>query len=299
MVNIMLEEYLKTNNYEYELEASLKKYNTYRIDAKVKYLVFPQSKEELINIIKEAKKNNIEFTIIGGGSNIIFAKEYYDRLFINLSKLNNIELKDNTLIVDAGVPTIKAANYAIDNSKDGLVFATGIPGTIGGAAVVNAGCYGSSMSEVVQSVTILTEDYQIKELTNEELHYEYRNSILKNTKNIVLEVKINLTDGNKEEMTALKEERREKRVASQPLDKPSAGSAFRNPEGNYAGKLIEDAGLKGFKVNDAEVSTKHANFIINNGNATGKDILDLINIIQTKVKETSGIDLYLEQLVID
>ncbi len=295
----MLEEYLKTNNYEYELEASLKKYNTYRIDAKVKYLVFPQSKEELINIIKEAKKNNIEFTIIGGGSNIIFAKEYYDRLFINLSKLNNIELKDNTLIVDAGVPTIKAANYAIDNSKDGLVFATGIPGTIGGAAVVNAGCYGSSMSEVVQSVTILTEDYQIKELTNEELHYEYRNSILKNTKNIVLEVKINLTDGNKEEMTALKEERREKRVASQPLDKPSAGSAFRNPEGNYAGKLIEDAGLKGFKVNDAEVSTKHANFIINNGNATGKDILDLINIIQTKVKETSGIDLYLEQLVID
>ncbi len=295
----MLEEYLKTNNYEYELEASLKKYNTYRIDAKVKYLVFPQSKEELINIIKEAKKNNIEFTIIGGGSNIIFAKEYYDRLFINLSKLNNIELKDNTLIVDAGVPTIKAANYAIDNSKDGLVFATGIPGTIGGAAVVNAGCYGSSMSEVVQSVTILTEDYQIKELTNEELHYEYRNSILKNTKNIVLEVKINLTDGNKEEMTTLKEERREKRVASQPLDKPSAGSAFRNPEGNYAGKLIEDAGLKGFKVNDAEVSTKHANFIINNGNATGKDILDLINIIQTKVKETSGIDLYLEQLVID
>ena len=294
-----MEEFLKNNNYEYELDASLKKYNTYRINSKVKYLVFPKSTEELINLIKEAKNNNIDFTIIGGGSNVIFAKEYYDRLFINLSKLDKLEIIDNTVIASAGVPTIKVANYAIDHSKDGLVFATGVPGTIGGAAVVNAGCYGSSMSEVVKEVTILTEDLNVKTLTNADMHYEYRNSILKNTKNIVLEVVINLTDGNKEEMILLRDERREKRLSSQPLDKPSAGSAFRNPEGLYAGKLIEDAGLKGYKVNDAEISLKHANFIINNGNATGKDIIDLINIIQTKVKESAGVDLHLEQLIIE
>ena len=294
-----MEEFLKNNNYEYELDASLKKYNTYRVDSKVKYLVFPKSTEELINLIKEAKNNNIDFTIIGGGSNVIFAKEYYDRLFINLSKLDKLEIIDNTVIAAAGVPTIKVANYAIDHNKDGLVFATGVPGTIGGAAVVNAGCYGSSMSEVVKEVTILTEDLNVKTLTNADMHYEYRNSILKNTKNIVLEVVINLTDGNKEEMILLRDDRREKRLSSQPLDKPSAGSAFRNPEGLYAGKLIEDAGLKGYKVNDAEISLKHANFIINNGNATGKDIIDLINIIQTKVKESAGVDLHLEQLIIE
>ena len=294
-----MEEFLKNNNYEYELDASLKKYNTYRVDSKVKYLVFPKSTEELINLIKEAKNSNIDFTIIGGGSNVIFAKEYYDRLFINLSKLDKLEIIDNTIIAAAGVPTIKVANYAIDHNKDGLVFATGVPGTIGGAAVVNAGCYGSSMSEVVKEVTILTEDLNVKTLTNADMHYEYRNSILKNTKNIVLEVVINLTDGNKEEMVLLRDERREKRLSSQPLDKPSAGSAFRNPEGLYAGKLIEDAGLKGYKVNDAEISLKHANFIINNGNATGKDIIDLINIIQTKVKESAGVDLHLEQLIIE
>ena len=296
----MLEEFLNKNNYEYEIDASLKKYNTYRIDAKVKYLVFPKDTEELISLLHILKDNNISFYILGGGSNIIFAKDYYDKVFINLSKMDTIELNGNILTASAGVSIIKVANYAIDSNLDGLVFATGVPGTIGGAAVVNAGCYGSSMSEVVEKVTVLTEDLTIKEYTNEDMHYEYRNSILKNTNNIVLSVTVKLYPGNKEEMRVLREERREKRVSSQPLDKPSAGSVFRNPDGaNPAGKLIEDAGLKGFKVGDAEVSTKHANFIINNGNATGKDIIDLIHIIQDKVKEVYGIDIYPEQIIID
>ncbi len=296
----MIENYLINNNYEYESDASLKKYNTYRIDAKVKYLVFPSTIDELVNLLKELKKDNIPFLILGGGSNIIFAKEYYDKVFINLSKLNKISIRGSVLTAGAGAPMIKVANYAIDNNLDGLVFATGLPGTIGGASVVNAGCYGSSMSEIVKEVTVLDEDFNIKKYTNKDMKYEYRNSILKNTKNIVLQVKVKLHPGNSEEMKNIREERREKRVSSQPLDKPSAGSTFRNPEGAFAaGKLIEDAGLKGTKVNDAEVSTKHANFIINNGNATGKDVLDLIHIVQARVKEVYGIDLHLEQIVID
>lgn len=296
----MFEEFLKNNNYDYEIDASLKKYNTYRINAKVKYLVFPKTNEELIELLKILKDNNISFYILGGGSNIIFAKEYYDKVFINLSKMDSLELNGEHLTASAGLSIIKVANYAIDNNLDGLVFATGVPGTIGGAAVVNAGCYGSSMSEVVEKLIVLTEDLKIKEYTNEDMHYEYRNSILKNTKRIVLSVTVKLYPGNKDEMIALREERREKRVSSQPLDKPSAGSVFRNPEGaNPAGKLIEDAGLKGFKVGDAEVSTKHANFIINNGNATGEDIINLIHIIQAKIKEVYGIDIYPEQIIID
>ena len=295
----MIEDYLNKNNYEYEYNASLKKYNTYRINAVVKYLVFPKSIDEVVNLLKVLKKEDIPFMLLGGGSNIIFAKDYYDKVFINLSKIDNISIRGYTLTAGAGAPMIKIANYAIENNLDGLVFATGLPGTIGGAAVVNAGCYGSSMSEIVKEVTVLDKNLNIKKYTNKDMKYEYRNSILKNTDNIVLQVKVKLYPGNKEEMKTIRDERREKRVSSQPLDKPSAGSTFRNPEGYYAGKLIEDAGLKGLKVNDAEISPKHANFIINNGNATGKDVLELINIVQNKIKEVYGIDLHLEQIIID
>ena len=165
----MLKTYLQDNNYEYEENASLKKYNTYRINSQEKYLVFPKTIEELTNLLQVLKDNNIDFTILGGGSNIIFAKQYYDRVFINLAKLNHLSIEDNILTAGAGVGLIKAANYAIGEGYDGLVFATGVPGTIGGAAVVNAGCYGSSMSEVVNKVTVLKEDLTIAEMTNEEM----------------------------------------------------------------------------------------------------------------------------------
>ena len=233
---------------------------------------------------------------------------YADRVIVRVEKGDIIEVTDN----GRGMPVEKHEKTGISTVETiftvlhaGGKFGGGAYKVSGGlhgvgASVVNAGCYGSSMSEIVKEVTVLDEDFNIKKYTNKDMKYEYRNSILKNTKNIVLQVKVKLHPGNPEDMKSIREERREKRVSSQPLDKPSAGSTFRNPEGAFAaGKLIEDAGLKGTKVNDAEVSTKHANFIINNGNATGKDVLDLIHIVQARVKEVYGIDLHLEQIVID
>ena len=257
----------------------MEKYNTYRLVNHAKIMVFPSNVDELKKVVKLINKLSLKYFVIGNGSNIILPN-YYDGVIINLSKFNKYEIKDNTLYVDAGVMLNKVASEVSNMGYRGLDFATGIPGTIGGSIHGNAGCYGSSISEVLISVTVLDKD-KIREIKNKDLKFDYRYSI------------------NINELKDLIKERTEKRVASQDLSHPSNGSVFRNPEGFAAGKLIDDLGLKGYSIGDAMISNKHANFIINNGKATTDDIIKLINKIKKDVKDHYDIELKLEQEIIE
>jgi len=296
----MIKNFFDKERINYKENASLKKYNTYRIDAKCSYLVFPKNINELVNIIKASKENEITYLILGNGSNIIFSKEYYDYVIIKLDNLNNIEFNNNIVRVEAGYSLSKLALETINRGLDGLTFAVGIPGLVGASTAMNAGAYNSDMSEIVKEVEVLNENLDIITLKNKDLQYEYRDSFLKKHKEyIVLSTTFELKQGNVEIMKNLTEERRKKRILSQPLELPSAGSVFRNPENMYAGELIEKLNLKGFKIGDAEISTKHANFIVNTGNAKGKDIVKLIKKIKEEVKNKYNIELKLEQIIID
>lgn len=296
----MIKNFFERKNIEYIENCSLKNYNTYKIDSKCAYLVFPNNKQELIDILEELKKNKINYYILGNGSNIILKKDYYDAVFIKLNKLNKIIYNNNLVTASCGVSLAKLALETIEKGLSGMEFAAGIPGNVGASTAMNAGAYNSDMSKIVKSIEVLKSNNEIITLTNKELEYKYRSSILKDNKDmIVLSTTFELSNGNIEEMKKIVDERRKKRISTQPLSEPNAGSVFRNPDNMYAGELIEKSNLKGYNLNGAEVSLKHANFIVNNGNAKGKDIVELINIIQKKVKENYGVDLKLEQIIFE
>lgn len=296
----MIRNFTRSNNIEMYEDVSLKKYNTYRLDVKCDYLVFPKDIDEVVKLISFLKENNYKYLVLGNGSNVIFKNKRYNGVVIKLSKLDKIEFDGDKVVVGAGVSLSKLANMAINNSLSGLEFSVSIPGEIGASVSMNAGAYNESFSDVFVSAKVLTPKLEIIVLTNEDMDFSYRNSFIKKNKDyIVLEVVLKLKPGNKEEMNAVIEKRFEKRKATQPLEYPSAGSVFRNPEGMYAGKLIEDANLKGYSIGGAMISDMHANFIVNKDNATGEDIINLINLAKDKVKENNNIDLYLEQVIID
>lgn len=296
----MIKNFTRSNNIEMYEDISLKKYNTYRLDVKCDYLVFPKDIDEVVKLISFLKENNYKYLVLGNGSNVIFKNNRYNGVVIKLSKLDKIEFDGDKVVVGAGVALSKLANMAINNSLSGLEFSVSIPGEIGASVSMNAGAYNESFSDVFVSAKVLTPKLEIIELTNEDMDFSYRNSFIKKNKDyIVLEVVLKLKPGNKEEMNAVIEKRFEKRKLTQPLEYPSAGSVFRNPEGMYAGKLIEDANLKGYSIGGAMISDMHANFIVNKDNATGEDIINLINLAKDKVKENNNIDLYLEQVIID
>ena len=292
----MNENFIK--NYEYYKDISLKKYNTYRLDVKCGYLIYPSNTKELIDLLKYLKESNISYFILGGGSNIILAKPYFD-VVIKLDKLNNIEIKDNIVTAEAGVSLIYLANLCMNNNLNGLAFAGGIPGMVGASTAMNAGAYKEDMASIVKEVKVVTPELEVITLTNKDLNYSYRNSFLKEHKDyICTEVTLEMNYLDKDKIKETMTSRKKRRIDTQPLDKPSAGSVFRNPEGLSAGKLIEDAGLKGYKIGGAEISTKHANFIVNTGDATYEDILELIDYTKKKTKEIYNIDLILEQEII-
>ena len=296
----MIRNFTRSNNIEMYEDVSLKKYNTYRLDVKCDYLIFPKDIDEVVKLISFLKENNYKYLVLGNGSNVIFKNNRYNGVVIKLSKLDKVEFDGDKVVVGAGVSLSKLANMAINNSLSGLEFSVSIPGEIGASVSMNAGAYNESFSDVFVSAKVLTPKLEIIELTNEDMDFSYRNSFIKKNKDyIVLEVVLKLKPGNKEEMNAVIEKRFEKRKATQPLEYPSAGSVFRNPEGMYAGKLIEDANLKGYSIGGAMISDMHANFIVNKDNATGEDIINLINLAKDKVKENNNIDLYLEQVIID
>ena len=292
----MIESFI--NKYEYYKNVSLKKYNTYKIDVNCDYLVYPKSIHELQELLKYLKDNNIHYLILGNGSNVILARPNFD-VVIKLDRINNIEIKDNIVIAGAGVSLIKLSNICMENNLNGLSFAGGIPGLLGASTAMNAGAYKEDMASIVKEVKVLTPNLEIKTMKNSELEYAYRDSFLKRNKDFIcVAVTLSLEYEDKEIIKHRMLDRRDRRISSQPVNMPSAGSVFRNPEGLSAGKLIEDIGLKGYTIGGAQVSEKHANFIINTSNATYEDIISLIDYIKEKVKEKYNIDLILEQEIV-
>lgn len=292
----MIENFI--NNYEYYKDISLKKYNTYRLDIKCGYLIYPKNIDELSKLLRYLKDNDIKYIILGGGSNVILARPYFD-VVIKLDKLNSIVIKDNIVTAGAGVSLIYLANICMNNNLNGLSFAGGIPGLLGASTSMNAGAYKEDMASIVKEVKVINPDFEVITLTNEELNYSYRNSFLKEHKDyVVVEVTMVMSYLDKDIIKETMTSRKQRRVESQPLDMPSAGSVFRNPEGMSAGKLIEDANLKGYSIGGAQISTKHANFIVNTGKATYEDIIELIDYTKKKIKDIYDINLVLEQEII-
>ena len=279
-------------------DVPLSKHTTYKVGGKAKLMVYPKNVDCLIRLLKLLKTHEIKYKILGLGSNVLFSDNVFDGVIIRLSELDNVEFfGKNKIRVGAGYSLMKLSLLAAKKGLAGLEFASGIPGTVGGAVFMNAGAYKSDMGYVVREVKVLTPDFNIITLENKEMNFHYRTSFLQTHPGyICLEAVIKLEQGDKNALDEVIKERRQRRMESQPLEYPSAGSVFRNPEGMFAGKLIEDLGLKGKTIGGAQVSEKHANFIINyNKKAKGSDIKKLIELVHDKVLEEYDVDMKIEQ----
>lgn len=290
----------KLNLGKIERNISLSTLTTYKTGGVAKLVIYPNNINNLKELITLIHKYNINYFLLGKGSNILFSDKEFNGIIIKLDKLNKFEIKQNEIYVESGMILSKLVQESIKNNLTGLEFAIGIPGTIGGAIYMNAGAYGSNMSNIIKSVIALNEKLQIEEIPLEKLKFDYRYSIFQANKNLIcIAANIKLEFGNHDEIASKVKENLLKRKNSQPLEYPSAGSVFRNPEGNYAGKIIEELGLKGKSIGGAEISTKHANFIINKNNASSSDILNLIKLVQKEAKDKYKIDLKLEQQLVN
>lgn len=277
-------------------EEPLKNHTTFKIGGNCIALIEPREVSDIIEAIKICRENNIKFFVIGNGSNLLVPDEGYNGVIIKLkSEFSTIKVEDEYLIVNAGAKLSEVYPIAYENSLTGFEFASGIPGTIGGAIFMNAGAYGGEMKDIVESVEVLDLDnFELKQLKNEDLDFSYRKSIIQRKNYIVTTIKLKLKKGNKGEINAAYEDLRDKRNSKQPLNFGSAGSTFKRPEGHFASKLIEDAGLKGYHINDAWVSEKHSGFIVNKGNASYKEVMELIEYVQKVVFEKFGVNLETE-----
>lgn len=299
-MNNFILELEKFNLGKIEKDISLSTLTTYKTGGIAKLVVYPNNINNLKQLLKLIHKHNIKYFILGKGSNTLFSDKEFNGVIIKLDKLNNFEIKETEIYVESGMILSKLVQASVKNELTGLEFAIGIPGTIGGAIYMNAGAYGNNMSNIVKSVIVLDEKLQIEEIPLEKLKFDYRYSIFQANKNLIcVAANIKLEHGNHDEIASKIKENLLKRKNSQPLEYPSAGSVFRNPEGNYAGKIIEELGLKGKNIGGAEISTKHANFIINKNNASSSDILNLIKLVQKEVKDKYKIDLKLEQQLVN
>ncbi|RYI29614.1 UDP-N-acetylmuramate dehydrogenase [Bacillus infantis] len=254
--------------------------------------------EDAAYILKQAKRQGVPVTLIGNGSNMIIRDGGIRGLVLSLSKMNKISVTGETVIAEAGSRIIDVSLKALEHSLSGMEFACGIPGTTGGALYMNAGAYGGQISDVLQKTLVLTEEGSILELGREKLVLSYRKSIMAEKKFIILKAEFNLSFDCKEDISARIKENTEARKSKQPLEFPSCGSVFKRPPGHYAGKLIQDSGLQGKNIGGAEVSRKHAGFIINKDNCTAKDYLALIEYVRKTVKEKHGVDLETEVITL-
>ncbi len=280
------------------LNASLKNYNTYRIDTTTKYLIKPTSKEKLLDLVKYINKQNIPYYILGKGSNVILPDSPFSGVIISLENLNKVDINDNEVEAECGIVLSILANKCINNNLQGFEYLANIPGTLGGALYGNAGVKESTIYDYLTSVEVI-DNLTFKTLNKKDIDIAYRYTSFKKSKAILVSAKFKLNKQDKEELLSIVKNNRLKRQESQPLADPNAGSVFKNPPGFSAGKLIDDCNLKGYSVGDAQISLKHANFIINKGHATSQDIKKLIKIVQEKVLEKFNINLELEQIIID
>lgn len=273
----------------------MKRHTTFRIGGPARYFVMPTTAEALKGTLEACREAGIPYYILGNGSNLLVSDTGYSGVIIQLFKnMNQINVEGRTVAAQAGALLTKVAHEAARESLTGLEFASGIPGTIGGAMVMNAGAYGGEMKDVVEKVLVLTPEGELLWLAKEELELGYRTSILAKKGYIVLEAVLRLEEGASAQIEERMEELKEARVSKQPLEYPSAGSTFKRPEGYFAGKLIVDAGLRGFCVGGAQVAEKHCGFVINRGDATAQDVLDLIAHVKAEVKRQFGVELEME-----
>ena len=276
----------------------LKPYTTFRCGGPAKYFAEPSSEEELVSLLEFAKENGLETFILGLGSNILVSDEGFDGLVIRIGKnMGGISVEEDdagaVITAGAGAPLSLLGNTAVKHGLEGAEFCCGIPGSVGGAVYMNAGAYGREIKDIAVSVTYL-EDGVVKKVSAEDCGFGYRTSVFEKAQEeiIILDLTARLEKGDPEKIAAYVEELKTKRTTSQPLDVPSAGSTFKRPEGYFAGKLIEDSGLRGFKLDDsgAQVSPKHCGFVVNNGGtASAADVLRLIRYVQDTVLEKQGV----------
>lgn len=268
----------------------MKSHTTFRVGGPADYYTIPKTKEEVRDIIRVCKQWEIPFYIIGNGSNLLVSDKGYRGVIIQIYKdMNEITIEGQKVTAQAGALLSAIANRALDAGLTGFEFAAGIPGTLGGACVMNAGAYGGEMKDVLTYVTVLDEEGQFLTVDKEALELGYRTSVIAKKGYIALEAGIELKEGAQDEIKARMEELKDRRITKQPLEYPSAGSTFKRPEGYFAGKLIEDAGLRGFSVGDAQVSEKHCGFVINRGSATAADIMELITEVADTVERKFGV----------
>ena len=279
---------------EVRINEPMMKHTSFRAGGAARWFAVPETAEELKAVLAACKKADTPWYVIGNGSNLLVSDKGFPGVIISTDKFDRLEVNGTEITVGAGVMLSKLANTAYKAGLTGLEFAAGIPGTVGGACVMNAGAYGSEMINVLKSVTVLTPEGTVETLPAESLELGYRTSVIPKKGYLVLEAVMSLEEGNMEESKALMDDLAFRRKDKQPLEFPSAGSTFKRPAGHFAGKLIEDCGLKGFTVGGAQVSEKHAGFVINKGGATASDIYNLCKEVEKRVKAEFGVSLEME-----
>ena len=268
----------------------LSKFSSFRIGGNARFAAFPKNSDELISLIDTATKSGIRHIVIGNASNVLFDSSYIDALIIFTRDMKSCKIEENKIIAECGCSLSALSVAARNASLSGLEFAYGIPGTLGGAVYMNAGAYGGEISDILLESTVYNvKDGKISTLSQKDHMFSYRKSIFSNKELILISSTLSMKKGEKEVISRTMSENMKKRTEKQPLEFPSAGSAFKRPQGMFAAELIEKSGLKGFSVNDAQISDKHAGFIINRGNATSDDVLLLINKTINTVKEKFGV----------
>lgn len=286
------------NEEDITVDSPMSEHIYFRVGGPADILVTPVNEEQVVNTLKLCREYNVPYFILGNGSNILVKDGGISGVVIKFNKLNKVTSEGNYVTAQSGALLKDVSKAALENKLRGFEFACGIPGSIGGAVFMNAGAYDGEMAHVIKSARVIDENYNIKDLTKEELELGYRSSIVMKKGYVVLEATVELESG---EYTSIKDkidDLTNRRESKQPLEYPSAGSTFKRPEGYFAGKLIQDSGLKGFSIGGAAVSEKHSGFVINKGGATAKDVLDVIAHVQKTVKENFGVDLHTEVRII-
>ena len=270
----------------------MKNHTTFRIGGPADALALPKTPEEVAEVVRFCHEHAQPYYVLGNGSNLLVSDEGYRGLVLQLYRnFNDIQVNGETITVQSGAMLAAVARTAYQTGLTGLEFASGIPGPIGGAVVMNAGAYGGEMKNVLKEVTVLTKEGEVLVIPAKALELGYRTSVIPKNGWIVLGAVLQLKKGDQEQILARMEELKEQRITKQPLDLPSAGSTFKRPEGYFAGKLIMDAGLRGFTVGGAQVSEKHCGFVVNRGNSTAADVWELICEVKRRVKEMTGVEL--------
>ena len=288
LVQIVGEERVRTDE-------PMKNHTTFRVGGPADFFVTPETSEEVRAVIDMCRSEEIDCHIIGNGSNLLVSDRGVRGVVVQIAKaMNKIESNGEQIRAQAGALLSEVAAHALKDGLAGFEFAAGIPGTLGGACVMNAGAYGGEMKDVLYEVTVLTPQGEFLVLKEDELELGYRTSVIARKGYIVLEAVIRLKKGDEEEIRRQMEDLRDRRISKQPLEYPSAGSTFKRPEGYFAGKLIQDAGLRGYTFGGAQVSEKHCGFVINRGEATARNVRDLVAYVQQEVRRQFGVDLELE-----